>query len=165
MSNSDAKAVDTLRNELVQLRMMVQHVQGNYKRTAEKRVHLQKKMARMVQTVQERAMDDAPLVEDVIVVSLQAETAAANSRSHIPNAPMIDALSQPSGRTSSAEEAIAVYTSQIETLSEDRTYRDALLEAETAMVEIYTQGVYDILSTVKQYSKDSKLIQEIEQMA
>jgi hypothetical protein len=117
--------------------------------------------------VQERlAVNDVPLVEDVIIVSLQSETAAAQSRTHIPDAPPpIDLNSQPSGRTASAEEAMAVYRTQIDTLNVDRTYREALLQAETAMVKIYGQGIRDIVATVKEYCRDARLVQEIEGMA
>jgi hypothetical protein len=166
MSNAAAAAVEARRNELMQLRSTVSQVQSDYKRTAETRIRQQKTMARLVQTVQERAVNDVPLVEDVIIVSLQSETAAAKSRTHIPDAPPpIDPNNQPSGRTSSAEEAMAVYQKQIETLNVDRTYRDALLQAETAMVKIYGQGIRDIVATVKEYCRDARLVQEVEGIA
>lgn len=156
--------VETCRNELLQLKSAVQQVQADYKSMAAARVANQKKMARIVQTVQERSPDDVPLVEDVIVVSLRSEMAATLSKSKIPDAPAIDPNNQPSGRTSSAEEAIAVYKGQIETLHMDRKYREALLQAETAMVKIYRNGVHDILGTVKEYCNDSALVVQVEGM-
>jgi hypothetical protein len=122
-------------------------------------------MTRMVQTVQQRCPDDVPLVEDVIVVSLHSETAASLSKFEIPEAPVIDPKNQPSGRTKSAEEAIAVYKGQIETLQLDRKYREALLHTETAMVTIYGEGIRDIVGTVKEYCSNSGLIEQIENIA
>lgn len=157
--------VEACRNELFQLKTVVQKVQTDYKVQASTRVTTQRKMARMVQTVQERSPDDVPLVEDVIVVSLHSETSASRSMSEIPEAPFIDPNNQPSGRTASAEEAIAVYKGQIETLQQERKYRDALLQAEIAMVKIYGQGVQDILSTVQEYCRDSRLVGHIKNIS
>lgn len=159
--------VEACRNELLQLKSVVQQVQGDYKSTAATRVANQKKMARMVQLMQERCTDDVPLVEDVICVSLHSETAASLSQSEIPVAPVIDPNQRQtsSGRTASAEEAIAVYKGQVGTLQLDREYCSALLQAETAMVKIYGQGIRDILGTVKEYCKDSGLVGQIEHIA
>jgi hypothetical protein len=157
--------VEACRNELLQLKSVVQKVQTDYKNNASTRIATQKKMALMVQTVQERRPDDVPLVEDVIVVMLHSETAATLSLSQLPEAPIIDPNNQPSGRTASAEEAIAVYKGQIETLQQERKYREALLQAEAAMVKIYGQGIQDILSTVQEYCSDSRLVGQIVNIA
>lgn len=161
-----AAEVESCRKELLQLRSTVQTVQSEYKTVANARVACQKKMAQMVQTVQQRSTNDVPLVEDVICVSLQAETAASQSQSGTtPQAPIIDSNNQPGGRTASAEEAIAVYKSQIETLQLEHTYRAALLQSEKSLVKIYNQGMSDIVETVHEYCGDQRLVQEIDAMS
>lgn len=159
-----AAEVEAYRNELMGLKSQVQRIQSVYKSHANVRIANQQKMARMVQTVQECSQDVA-LVEDVIVVSLHSETEASHSQSDIPNAPVIDQENQPSGRTNSAEEAIAIYKGQIMTLQEDLKYREALEEAETVMAGIYGQGIQNILAIMKEYCSDSALIEQIENIA
>jgi hypothetical protein len=99
--------VEACRNELLQLKSEVQTVQADYQKMAKTRISQQTKMARMVQLVNDRCMmNDVPLVEDVIVISLQAETAARCDDPPVAPPP-IDPACQPHGsQTASAEEAL-----------------------------------------------------------
>jgi len=73
--------------------------------------------------------------------------------------------SQPQGRVSSAEEAVAIYTAQIETLSTDLEYRRAMRDAEEALNEIYGTGIDEIVSVVKEYCDDENLTTQMEGIA
>ena len=159
-----AAEVEAVRSELLQLREDVQQAQADYQSQARARVAQQQTMARIVQTVQEKTHDVA-LVEDVIIVSLKAETAARRSRGHIPAKPVIDPNSQPRGRTASAEEAIAVYKSQLAILQQEMEYLSGMLHTEIVMAEIYQQGNRDIVDTMKSYSNSPSLTDQIESMA
>jgi hypothetical protein len=157
--------VEACRNQFHALKGQVQSIQTSYKQQAGMRIDAQQKMARMVQTVQERSGADVELVEDVIVISLQSETQALHARGEIPNPPVIDVANQPSGRTSSAEEAVAVYTKQIETLEQDRAYRQCMLDTETAMANVYTKGIQEILAVMRIYCKETALVGQLEGIA
>jgi hypothetical protein len=157
--------VEACRNELLQLKSVVQTVQAEYQTMARTRVAEQTKIARMVQVVQDRCSSkDVPLVEDVIVIALQTEMAARCD--HLPEAPpAIDPSSQPSERqTASAEEAMAVYQRQITTMQLELDYREALLQIETKMVRKYDTGINRVVETVKEYGR-SQVVEEIKQMA
>lgn len=157
-----AAEVEACRSELLGLKEEVRNVVSNYNSVANQRVQEQKKLARIVQSVQERSTD-VVLIEDIIVVSLLSEEAARRSHQReLPDQPFIDPDNQPHGRTSSAEEAISIYQSQIETLSKDKLYREALLECEADMLEIYGKGVLDIHNTVTEYADDPELVQLVE---
>lgn len=157
--------VHACRNELLQLRSEVQKVQSDYQTMARTRVAQQAKMARMVQTVQDRcSKNDIPLVEDVIVIALQTETAARCDK--LPQAPPpIDPSSQPTGKqTASAEEAMAIYQQQIATMQLERDYRSELLQIEQKMVQIYDHGITDVVDTVREFGR-SQIIDDIKRMA
>jgi hypothetical protein len=156
--------VEACRNELLELKSQVQTVQEDYKTMAKKRVSQQTKMARMVQLVNDRCMTkDVPLVEDVIVISLQTETTARCDDPPVAPPP-IDPACQPHGRqTASAEEAWQIYQQQIATLQMERQYRAAMLQLETKMVGIYGQGIADVCDTVKTYGR-SQVVDEILKM-
>lgn len=160
-----AEEVHACRKELLQLRSDVQKVQLEYQTTARARVAHQAKMARMVQTVQDRcSKNDIPLVEDIIVIALQTETSARCDK--LPQAPPpIDLASQPTGRqTASAEEAMAVYQQQIATMQLEHDYRSDLLHIEQKMVKIYDHGIMEVVDTVKEFAR-SQIIDEIKRMA
>lgn len=156
--------VEACRNELLQLKSEVQTVQADYQRMAQKRVSQQTKMARMVQLINDRCMNnDVPLVEDVIVISLQTET-AARCDSPPEKPPPIDPACQPHGRqTASAEEALTIYQLQIATMQTEQKYRQALLQMETKIVEAYSRGIADVRETVKTYGR-SQIVDEILRM-
>jgi hypothetical protein len=157
--------VHACRNELLQLRSEAQKVQTEYQTMARTRVAMQAKMARMVQTVQDKcSKNDVPLVEDVIVIALQTETAARCDQ--LPTAPpAIDPASQPTGRqTASAEEAMAVYQNQIATMQLEYNYRSELLQIEQKMVKIYDSGIRDVVDTVKVFGR-SQIVDDIKRMA
>ena len=157
--------VHACRNELLQVRSDVQKVQSDYQTMARTRVAQQAKMARMVQAVQDKcSKNDIPLVEDVIVIALQTETAARCDK--LPQAPPpIDPSSQPTGRqTASAEEAMAIYQQQIASIQLERDYRSDLLQIEQKMVQIYDHGIRDVVDTVREFGR-SQIIEDIKRMA
>jgi len=166
-----AAEVEAARNQLLELKQEAQQVQADYKQFANRRVNQQQIMARLVQTVQSArsSKDDTPLVEDVIIASLHAETAASQSQAKllagIEPPPKIDPANQPQGRTSSAEEAVAVYTGQIQTLQTDLNYRVAMRDAEAALNEIYEEGIQNIVQIMEEYSSDEALTDQMQSIA
>ena len=160
-----ADEVHACRNELLQLRSEVQKVQVEYQAIARNRVALQSTMARMVQTVQDRcSKNDVPLVEDVIVIALQTETAARCDKLP-PAPPPINPASQPTGRqTASAQEALTIYQQQIATMQLEHDYRAELLAIEQKMAQIYDHGILEVVETVREFGR-SQVIDEIKRMA
>ena len=163
-----AAEVEASRSRLLQLRQDASQINSDYKTFANKRVGQQSTLARMVQTIQAKSKD-TPLVEDVIIVSLRAEAAASKSQAEhlkgVEAPPKIDPASQPGGRTKSADEALAVYNSQIETLGTDLEYRKAMRDAEKSLNEIYGAGIDEIIRVVHQYSEDTGLTKQMEGIA
>lgn len=163
-----AAEVEACRNELLQLKQEAAQVNADYKKFANNRVAQQQTMARLVQTVQLQSKD-TPLVEDVIIVSLRAETAASKSQAEkfegVEAPPKIDPANQPGGRVKSAEEAVAIYSFQIETLSTDLEYRRVLRDAEEALNVIYGEGIEEILNVIEEYCQDEGLTNEMQGIA
>lgn len=163
-----AAEVEACRSRLLELKQEASQINADYKTFANKRVAQQRTMARLVQTIQTKSID-TPLVEDIIIVSLRAETAASKSQAEkmkgleAPN--KIDPANQPGGRTKSAEEAVAIYNSQIETLSTDIEYRKALRDAEEALNDIYGTGIDEIVAVVQKYCEDSTLTNQMQGIA
>ena len=164
-----AAEVEACRNRLLELKQEASQINSDYKTFANKRVAQQRTMARLVQTIQTKCKD-TPLVEDIIIVSLRSETAASKAQAEklkgleAPN--KIDAANQPAGdRTKSAEEAVSIYNSQIETLSTDLEYRKALRDAEEDLNEIYGAGIDEIVSVMQKYCEDSVLINQMQGIA
>lgn len=143
-------AVEAKRNELLQLKSAVKGTSKQYKTQANLRISRQKEMAELVLFVQQHSRD-TPLVEDVILASLWAETRALRSKEEVPDKPEIDPANQPSGTTKSAEEAIAVYSGQIDVLTQDQIYRQALLDNEAAMAKEFGEGLEQIRAIVDEY--------------
>jgi hypothetical protein len=148
--------VDAKRNELLSLKESVRAIFAEYKTQAELRIARQTDMAKIVQIVQNRS-SDIPLVEDVILASLWAENRALKSKQPVPEAPEIDPYNQPQGMTKSAEEAIAVYNSQIQILTSDKMYRQALLDNEIAMAKELEEGILQIENIVQDYCDNPSL--------
>lgn len=158
-------AVQEKRNELLSLRSEVGCVQSTYMEQANRRVALQKKLANILQYLQDKSLDRL-LVEDTIIVSLQTETAVKQIGIEVPEKPIIpDASSQPQGKTSSAEEAMAVYTDQIETLNKEFAYRNAMKELETSMATIYEDGLNRLMGVVDDYCTENHLKSRLEALA
>lgn len=150
--------VDAKRSELLSLKQAVNATYEEYKSQAELRMSRQKEMAKLVQLVQNHHPSaDIALVEDVILASLWAEHKALKAKRPVPEAPEIDPTNQPHGMTKSAEEAIAVYTRQIEVLTQDKTYRQALLDNEAAMADEFGQGLMQIETIVRDYCDNQSL--------
>ena len=163
--------VEAARSELLQLKQTAQEVQAEYRQYADQRVSQQQTLARLVQTVQSSSAskNDVPLVEDVIIVSLRAETKASRSQAELLDGveppPKIDPANQPSGSVSSAEEALAIYNGQIKTLHTDLNYRNAMRDAEKALTEIYGEGIQQIMEVVEEYCSDDELTSEMQGIA
>ena len=163
-----AAEVEACRSRLLELKQEASQINSDYKKFANKRVAQQRTIARLVQTIQTKSKDTT-LVEDIIIVSLRAETAASKSHAEklkgveAPN--KIDPASQPGGRTKSAEEAVTIYNLQIETLSADLEYRKALRDAEEALNEIYGIGIDEIDAVMQKYCEDSAVKNEMQGIA
>ena len=163
-----AAEVEACRNRLLELKQEASQINSDYKTFANKRVAQQRTMARLVQTIQTKCKD-TPLVEDIIIVSLRSETAASKAQAEklkgleAPN--KIDPANQPGGRTKSAEEAVSIYNSQIETLSTDLEYRKALRDAEEDLNEIYGAGIDEIVTVMQKYCEESVLINQMQGIA
>jgi hypothetical protein len=156
--------VDAKRNELLQLKELVADTYAAYKTQADLRIARQQEIAQIVQLVQQQsqaATNDIPLVEDVILASLWAETRALQSQQSVPEKPEIDPANQPQGMTKSAEEAIAVYSSQIAVLMQDRQYRQAMLNNETAMAQEFGAGLTQIERIVRDYCQNQSLCHQV----
>lgn len=160
--------VEACRNELLQLKQEAQHVNVEYKTSAQKRIQQQQTMARLVQTVQDSGKHDTALVEDVIIASLHAETAASLSQAkllkNIEPPPQIPSQ-QPTGRVSSAEEAVAIYHGQIAILTKDMQYRKAMRDAEVALNKIYDAGIRQIVDVVNEYCLEAGLKNQVQSIA
>jgi hypothetical protein len=164
MSIMSAAEVEACRAQLLRMKAEAQGTQGSYKTAANHRIAMQQKIAQMVQLVQGRS-SDVELVEDVIIASLKAETQASLSQCEIPEAPVIDPNNQPSGRTASAEEAMASYKSQMAILQKEHEYREAMRKAEELMGGFYKNGIDRILAVMKEHCKDPRLMQQLQGIA
>jgi hypothetical protein len=157
--------VDAKRNELLHWKGLVADTYAEYKTQADLRIARQREMAQLVQLVQQSqkqaAANDIPLVEDVILASLWAETRALQSQQLVPDKPVIDPANQPQGMTKSAEEAIAVYSSQIEVLIQDRQYRQAMLDNEASMANELGAGLTQIERIVRDYCQNQSLRDQV----
>jgi hypothetical protein len=149
--------VEAKRGELLALKQSVADTYATYKSQADLRIARQHQMAEVVQLVQSSQSADVPLVEDVILASLWAETKALRSKEVVPEKPEIDPANQPQGMTKSAEEAIAVYNSQIAVLSRDLKYRQAMSNNETAMAKEFGAGLLQIEGIVCDYCQTESL--------
>jgi hypothetical protein len=164
MSIMSAAEVEACRAQLLRMKAEAQGTQGSYKTAANHRIAMQQKIAQMVQLVQGRS-SDVELVEDVIIASLKAETQASLSQCEIPEAPVIDPNNQPSGRTASAEEAMASYKSQMAILQKEHEYREGMRKAEELMGGFYKNGIDRILAVMKEHCKDPRLMQQLQGIA
>jgi hypothetical protein len=158
--------VDAKRNELLHWKGLVADTYAEYKTQADLRIARQREMAQLVQLVQQSqkqatTANDIPLVEDVILASLWAETRALQSQQLVPDKPVIDPDNQPQGMTKSAEEAIAVYSSQIEVLMQDHQYRQAMLDNEASMAKELGAGLTQIECIVRDYCHNQSLRDQV----
>jgi hypothetical protein len=153
--------VDAKRGELLNMKQSVADTYATYKTQANLRIARQHQMAEIVQLVQSSPSADVPLVEDVILASLWAETKALRFKEAVPEKPVIDPANQPQGMTKSAEEAIAVYNSQIAVLSQDLQYRQAMADNETAMAKEFGAGLLQIENIVCDYCQTESLRHEV----
>jgi hypothetical protein len=159
--------VDAKRNELLHWKGLVADTYAEYKTQADLRIARQREMAQLVQLVQQSqkqaatVTNDIPLVEDVILASLWAETRALQSQQLVPDKPVIDPDNQPQGMTKSAEEAIAVYSSQIEVLMQDHQYRQVMLDNEASMANELGAGLTQIEGIVRDYCQNQSLRDQV----
>jgi hypothetical protein len=155
-----AVGVQAVRGELLKVKEEAKSIQSTYKVKAEQRVAYQNKMAKLNEMIQLRSKE-VMLVEDVIVVTLAAETEAQERYSHL-EPPTKKAEPVVVGQTTkSAEDAIRIYNSQIEELKEEIEYRTQMTMAETDMDIIYRAAVDDILDIMDAFCEDGRLRIEI----
>lgn len=157
--------VDAIRATLQSAKTEAKAVQDAYKTKAEQRIAYQEKMAKINQMIQSKS-NDAPLVEDVIVVTLRAEKAAQERFYLTPEKPTLEAIPVTEGqKTKDAAEAIKIYQSQVDVLKEEIDYRTKMGMAERDMDIIYRTAIDDILDILDEFCQDGRLKVEIDNYA
>lgn len=159
-----AADVNAVREKVQKLKGEMTSVDQQYKLNATKRIEAQNRLAKMSQTVQEKSKD-IMLVEDIVVVTLASETLARSKLPPIDNPADKRPPNQTPGKVSSAEEAVKIYTGQMNILQEDIEYRTFLRDSEKDMVEIYESAKNEMLQLMDEYCNDESLKSKIQAIA
>lgn len=156
--------VNAMKAQVQQLKSDMASMDQEYKKEASNRIERQQKLAKMSQTIQQSSKDTL-LVEDIVVITLASETSARLSLPDIDNPADTRQMNPIPEKVSSADEAVKIYTEQLNVLNEDIKYRTMLRDSEKTMVDIYDASKNEMLVVLNQFCKDSNLIANIEQIA
>lgn len=156
--------VNAIKAQVQQLKSDMASMDQEYKKEASNRIERQQKLAKMSQTIQQSSKDTL-LVEDIVVITLASETSARLSLPDIDNPADTRQMNPIPEKVSSADEAVKIYTEQLNVLNEDIKYRTMLRDSEKTMVDIYDASKNEMLDVLNQFCNDSNLIANIEQIA